>query len=85
MSCCSKRNALACLTCRSSLYGYLVTPEETDTYLAELWQGIKSGLLKIRIERVCPFSAEGVREAQKEISTPGGTLAGKILFKIADE
>ncbi|KIP11671.1 hypothetical protein PHLGIDRAFT_124588 [Phlebiopsis gigantea 11061_1 CR5-6] len=70
---------------RPTLYGYLVTPEETDAYLAELWQGIKSGLFKIRIERVYPFSMEGVREAQKEISTPGGTLAGKILLKIADE
>ena len=61
------------------------TPEETDAYLVELWQGIRNGLFKIRIEKVYPFSAEGAREAEKEISTPGGTLAGKVLLKIADE
>lgn len=63
----------------------MVTQEETEHYLAELWQGLRSGLFKIRIERVYPFTTEGVREAQTELTTPGGTLAGKILLKIAEE
>lgn len=63
----------------------MVTQEETEHYLAELWQALRSGLFKIRIERVYPFTTEGVREAQTELTTPGGTLAGKILLKIAEE
>lgn len=69
----------------SSMFGYISTPEEADPYFAEQWAGIRSGLFKIRVERIYPFTAEGVREAQKELSTPGGTIAGKILLKIADE
>ena len=63
----------------------MVTQEETEHYLAELWQALRSGLFKSRIERVYPFTTEGVREAQTELTTPGGTLAGKILLKIAEE
>lgn len=64
---------------------YIVTPEEADHYSKELWDAIKSGLFKLRIEQVFPFSTEGAQQAQKEITTPGGKIAGKILIKIADE
>ena len=68
-----------------SVFNYIATPEEADPYFTEQWEGIRSGLFKIRIERILPFTADGIRTAQKELSTPGGTLAGKILIKIADE
>lgn len=70
---------------RPTMGNYMATQEETEHYLAELWQALRSGLFKIRIERVYPFTTEGVREAQTELTTPGGTLAGKILLKIAEE
>ncbi|GJE89485.1 quinone oxidoreductase [Phanerochaete sordida] len=70
---------------RPSMPNYIVKPEETDHYAKELWDVVRSGLFKVRIERVVPFSAEGVREAHAELTTPGGKLAGKILIKIADE
>lgn len=50
-----------------------------------LWDAIKSGLFKIRIAGIYPFTADGAREAQQELTTPGGKLAGKILLKISDE
>ncbi len=67
-----------------SVYGYIVTPEEAHHYSQEVSNALKSGLFKIRICSVYPFTAEGVQEAQREITTPGGKLAGKILIKIAD-
>ena len=51
----------------------------------KIWNALKSGLFKVRIEGKYPFSTEGAREAQKDLTTPGGKLAGKILIKIADE
>ena len=63
---------------------YIATPEETEPYAKELWDVVRSGLFKVRIERVVPFTADGVRDAHAELTTPGGKLAGKILIKIAD-
>lgn len=70
---------------RPSMQNYITLPEEADHYSKELWQCIANGTFKIRICEVYPFSTEGVRDAQKELTTPGGKLAGKILLKIADE
>ena len=68
-----------------SLPGYLVTPEEVDHYTNELWGALRDGIFKIRVAGQYPFTADGVREAQRELTTPGGKLAGKILIKISDE
>lgn len=67
------------------MYNYITTPDEADPYLKEMWDGVESGLFKVRIEKIFPFTAEGVREAQREISTPGNKIAGKMLLKIADD
>lgn len=64
---------------------YVVTPEEADHYSQELFKLLVDGVFKIRIESVYPFSTQGVKDAQTELTTPGGKLAGKILIKIADE
>ncbi|PSS36823.1 hypothetical protein PHLCEN_2v1367 [Hermanssonia centrifuga] len=69
---------------KDTVYGYIVTPEEAHHYSQEVSNALKSGLFKIRICSVYPFTAEGVQEAQREITTPGGKVAGKILIKIAD-
>ncbi|KAJ3558781.1 hypothetical protein NM688_g722 [Phlebia brevispora] len=63
---------------------YIATPEEAHHYTQEFFKAVQSGLFKPRIVNVYPFTADGVRDAQKEITTPGGKLAGKILIKIAD-
>ena len=64
---------------------YIATPEEAEFYSVQLWDAIKSGLFRIRVEAVFPFSPEGIREAHELLTTPGGKLAGKTLLKIADE
>ena len=64
---------------------YITTPEEADHYATELWELIKTGVFKIRISNVYPFTAEGAQNAQRELTTPGGKTVGKILLKIADE
>ncbi len=64
---------------------YITTPEESTHYSKELFEALASGLFKIRVESVYPFSTEGAQTAQKELTTPGGKLAGKILIKVADE
>ncbi|GJE89486.1 quinone oxidoreductase [Phanerochaete sordida] len=70
---------------RPSLPNYLVTPEETDYYADQLWGAVTSGLFNVRICGVYPFTTEGAREAQDDLTTPGGKVTGKILMKIADE
>ena len=67
------------------MQNYITTPEEADHYSRELWDVIKSEVFRVRIVGKYPFSTEGAREAQRDLTTPGGKLAGKILIKIADE
>ena len=64
---------------------YIVTPEEAHPYYVELMDALKTGLFKIRIEALYPFSTEGARAAQAELATPGNKIAGKVLLTIADE
>lgn len=70
---------------RPSMNNYLVTPEEAHPYFEELLSALKMGLFKIRIEGIYPFSVEGVRAAQTELSTPGNKIAGKLLIQIVDK
>ncbi|KIP11154.1 hypothetical protein PHLGIDRAFT_18080 [Phlebiopsis gigantea 11061_1 CR5-6] len=70
---------------RPSMTHYITTPQEADHYSRELWDLIKTGVFKIRISSVYPFTADGAQSAQKELTTPGGKTVGKILLKIADE
>lgn len=64
---------------------YIVTPEEAEHYSKELFQLLVDGVFRIRIVSVYPFSTDGVKAAQEELTTPGGKLAGKILLQIAKE
>ncbi|KAI0691988.1 NAD-P-binding protein [Cytidiella melzeri] len=70
---------------RPSMPNYVVTPEETEQYYSELFKLISDGVFEIRIPSTYPFTAEGAKAAQEELTTPGGKLVGKILIKIADE
>lgn len=69
----------------SSMANYIVTPEESQYYTQQLFQELESGRLKVKIDGVYPFSTEGVRQAQTDLTTRGGKVAGKLLIKIADE
>ncbi|KAI0711294.1 NAD-P-binding protein [Earliella scabrosa] len=67
---------------RPTLGNYIYTPEEGRVYNAQLWKLIADGTLKINIHGEYPFTAEGVQQAQKDLT--GGKTVGKVLIKIAD-
>ncbi|KAI0783113.1 NAD-P-binding protein [Abortiporus biennis] len=70
---------------RPSMQNYIVTPEESYQYGSELFREIEAGRLKVNIFAHYPFTTEGVRQAQTDLTTPGGKVAGKLLYTIADE
>ncbi|EMD32574.1 hypothetical protein CERSUDRAFT_87891 [Gelatoporia subvermispora B] len=70
---------------RPTMANYTYTPEEANYYGTELFDLISKGVLKINIYKEYPFTTEGVREAQTDLSTRGGKTVGKLMIKIADE
>ena len=60
---------------------YIFTPEEAAHYGNELFDLVEKNELKIQIFKEYPFTAEGVQNAQRDIST--GKTAGKLLIKVA--
>lgn len=62
---------------------YVVTPEEAAHYGQELFKLVQSGDVKINIHEVYPFTAEGVQQAQRDLTT--GKTIGKLLIKVNPE
>ena len=65
-----------------SLENYIYTPEEGRTYITELFKLIANGTVKINVHAEYPFTAEGVQQAQKDLT--GGKTTGKLIVKVAD-
>lgn len=65
---------------RPRLNNYILTPEEFRQYADEYFQFLADGL-KVEIHKVYPFTADGVRQAQIDI-TGRGTI-GKLLVNVA--
>lgn len=65
------------------LLNYVVTPEESDSYTTELFKLIENGTVKINVHKVYPFTAEGVKQTQRDLT--GGLTTGKLVIKVADE
>ena len=66
-----------------SLTNYITTPEEALQYVQELYKLITDGVVKINIYKDYPFSAQGVQQAQRDITSRSTT--GKLLIKVSDE
>jgi len=66
---------------RPSVFGYIATPQESDFYLSQMWDLLKSGTIKPKIFKEYPFTAEGVKESQKDIVGRG--TSGKLVIKVA--
>ena len=64
---------------------YIVTPDESERYSRELFKLLEDGIFKTRIAKVYPFTVEGARSAQEDLTTRGGSVAGKLLIKVAEE
>ena len=59
---------------------YVFTPEEGRRYFTELFDLVASQKLKVRVHKEYPFTAEGVREAERELT--GRKTAGKLIIKV---
>lgn len=61
---------------------YVYTPEEAAHYGKVLFDLIEKNELKIQIYKEYPFTAEGVKEAQSDLTARGGKTTGKLLIKL---
>ncbi|BGP21016.1 hypothetical protein JCM10213_003220 [Rhodosporidiobolus nylandii] len=68
--------------CRPVLNQYVHTQSEYQTYAKELFALIQSGELKLAVHGEYPLSTEGVRDAQRDITSR--KTSGKLLIKVAD-
>ncbi|KAF8313079.1 NAD(P)-binding protein [Clavulina sp. PMI_390] len=62
---------------RPVMFNYIVTPEESEHYSTEYFSLLKQGV-NIQIHKEYPFSADGVRQSQIDITGRGTT--GKLLI-----
>jgi NADPH:quinone reductase len=65
---------------RPALFNYLVTPEENDYYINQMWKLIENGNIKVKIHKEYPLSADGVKQSQQDIVGRG--TSGKLLIKV---
>lgn len=68
------------LTLENRMSNYLVTPDEAHHYGTLIFDLISQGVLKINIFKEYPFTAEGVQQAQKDLT--GGKSTGKLVVKV---
>lgn len=61
---------------------YVYTPEEAAHYGEILFDLVEKGDLKIQIYKEYPFTVEGVRQAQSDLTAAGGKTTGKLLIKV---
>ena len=67
--------------CRPTLGNYITTREELDLYSKELFDLVAKSIVKLKVHKEYPFSAEGIRQSQVDITGRGTT--GKLLIKVA--
>ena len=69
----------------SRMANYIYTPEEARYYGEKLFGYISRDELTITIYKQYPFTTQGAREAQTDLTTKGGSTVGKLVYKISDE
>ncbi|EIN04575.1 NAD(P)-binding protein [Punctularia strigosozonata HHB-11173 SS5] len=67
---------------RPTMGNYVVTPEELTFYCSSLFASVADGSIKINIFKEYPFTADGVRQTQIDLT--GGKTTGKLLIKISE-
>jgi len=65
---------------RPTMGNYVSTPEEAAHYGKAVFGLIEKNELKIQIFKEYPFTAEGVQNAQRDLT--GGKTVGKLLIKV---
>ncbi|KAG8969737.1 hypothetical protein FRC03_001082 [Tulasnella sp. 419] len=66
---------------RPTLTNYIYTGEESRRYGAEFFELLSKGSVKVTIFKEYPFTAEGVKQSQIDITSRG--TVGKLLVKVA--
>jgi len=67
---------------RPTMSNYTYTPEEAAHYGKILFDLVEKGELKVKIFKEYPFTAEGAKEAQSDLTAKGGKTIGKLLIKV---
>ncbi|EGN93658.1 hypothetical protein SERLA73DRAFT_189395 [Serpula lacrymans var. lacrymans S7.3] len=67
---------------RPTVSNYAYTAEEVFSYGQKLFGLLANGTLKSQVFKEYPFTAEGVQQAQKDLT--GGKTTGKLLVKVFD-
>jgi NADPH2:quinone reductase len=68
---------------RPTMSNYTYTAEEARGYGKKIFELISNGTIKIKIFKEYPFSAEGVQEAQRDLT--GGKTTGKLVVKVSQD
>ncbi|KAF7337554.1 USP domain-containing protein [Mycena sanguinolenta] len=68
---------------RPTVGNYAQTAEELRHYTTQLFALVADGSLKIKIHQEYPFTAEGAKQAQKDLT--GGKSTGKLLIKVDED
>lgn len=61
---------------------YVYTASEALYYSNKLWGLVESGTLKPTVHNEYPFSAEGVKQAQTDLTS--GKTVGKLVIKVVE-
>lgn len=59
---------------------YLFTPSETLNYGDMLFSLIAQGVIKLNVVKELPFTADGVKQAQKDLAS--GITTGKLVIRV---
>lgn len=59
---------------------YVFEPEQADYYGRKVFELVENGTFKINIFKEYPFTAEGVQQAQADLT--GGRTTGKLIVKV---
>jgi NADPH2:quinone reductase len=68
---------------RPTMTNYVFAPEEAQHYGKVLFELVSNGTLNIKIWKEYDFTAEGVQEAQKDLT--GGKTVGKLIIKVKED
>ena len=62
---------------------YITTPSEFSSYVETFYSLVSSGAVKVKIFKEYPFTAEGVKQSQIDIT--GHSTIGKLLIKVSGD
>lgn len=68
---------------RPTLFPFIARPEDFKRHAEEVSKLAKDGVLKFKVHKVYPFTEEGVRQTQIDISGRGTT--GKLLIHVSGD